>query len=65
MPVYSLWHLLDSNHFSRAPDTAAVGILFNVFSYDSVLGRDSNLSPTSRQADALRVEQRLRASAAI
>ena len=39
---------------SLSPDIAAVGTIFNVFSYDAVLGRDSNLSPTRQQADALR-----------
>ena len=34
--------------------------LFNVFSYDAVLVQDSNLSPSRRQADALRVDPRSR-----
>ena len=43
-----------------APDIAAVGIIFNVFSNDAVSARDSNLTPPRRRADALRVEPRSR-----
>jgi hypothetical protein len=47
-----------SNYLCRAPDIAEVGTIFNVFSYDAVSVRDSNLSPSRRQADALSVEPR-------
>ena len=40
-----IWHSSSRNHF-------------NVFSYDTVLERDSNLSPSRRRSDALRVESR-------
>ena len=41
----------------RASDIAAVEIIFDDFSYDAVLFRDSNLPPPSwRRADALRVK---------
>ena len=39
---------------------AVVGNIFNVFSYDAVFSRDSNLSTPQRRADALRVESRSR-----
>ena len=45
-----------SNYLCRAHDIAAVGTILNVFSYDAVSGRDSNLSPPRRRTDALRVE---------
>ena len=41
-------------------DTAAGGIIFNVFSYDVVSIRDSNSLPPQHQANALRVKPRLR-----
>ncbi len=47
-----------SNYLCRASDIAAVGTIFNVFSYDVVSARDSNLSPSRRRADAPRVEPR-------
>ncbi len=34
---------------------ALLGTIFNVFNYDAVLDRDSNLSPMQQQADALAV----------
>ena len=37
------------------PEVAESGTIFNVFSYDGVLGRDANLSHTRQRADALRV----------
>ena len=37
------------------PEVAESGTIFNVFSYDGVLGRDANLSHTSQRADALPV----------
>ena len=55
-------HLPYSNYLCRAPDTAAVGTICNVFSYDAVSGRDRNLSPHRRRADALLVDPRLRVS---
>ena len=47
--------------WAKEPDKVAVGTIFNVFSYDALLSRDSNLSLPRRRADALRVEQRLQA----
>ena len=52
---------------SGSPDCAiayiaAVGIIFNVFSYDAVLSRDSNQSPPRRRADALRAKNNFFAS---
>ena len=44
----------------HAFDIAAVGTIFNVFSYDALSDRDSNLSPSRRRANALRVEPRSR-----
>ena len=49
-----------SNYLCRASDIAAVGTIFNVFTYDAVSDRDSNLSPFRRRADALRVEPQSR-----
>ena len=46
--------------FFSAPDIATVGTIFNVFSLDAVSGRDSNLSPARRRADALRIEPQSR-----
>ena len=43
---------------SRAPDIAAIGLKFNVFSYDEVLSQDSNLSPPQQRTDAQRVDPR-------
>ena len=42
------------------PDIAAVGTIFNDFSYGAVSARDSNLSPSRRLSDALHVEPQLR-----
>ena len=42
-----------------APNLAAVGTIFNVFSYEAVSARDSNLSLPRQRADALRVDPRL------
>ena len=42
-------------YFCRTPDRTAVGTIFNLFNYNSVLGRDSNPSPTRQRVDALRV----------
>ena len=42
------------------PDIAAVGTILNVFSYDAVSARGSNLSPPRRQADALCVKPQSR-----
>ena len=42
------------------PDIAAVGTIFNDFSYGAVSARDSNLSPSRRLADALHVEPQSR-----
>ena len=50
-------------YLCRASDIAAVGIIFNVLSYDALSDRDYNLSPFRRIADALRVELRSRVSA--
>ena len=41
----------------HAFDIAVVGTIFNVFSYDALSDRDSNLSSSRRRADALRVNQ--------
>ena len=47
------------NYLCRAPDITAVETVFlNVFSYDAVLSRVSNLPAPRRRADALRVELR-------
>ena len=51
-------HFTYSNYYCRASDIAAVGTIFNVFSYDAVLNRDSNQSPPRRRPVALRVEPR-------
>ena len=42
------------NYFCRAPDIAAVGTILNVFSYDAVSGRGSNLLLSRRRTDVLR-----------
>ena len=47
-------------YLCRAPDIAAVGTIFNVFSYDAVFAWYSNLSPPRRREGALRVEPRSR-----
>ncbi len=44
-------------YLCRAPNIAAVGTIFNVFSYDAVLAQDLN---PRRRSDALRVEPRSR-----
>ena len=49
-----------SNYLCHAPAIEALGTIFNVFSYDAVWDRDSNLSPSQRRADALRAEPRSR-----
>ena len=56
MPIFGPWHSPYSNYLCREPDIAAVGTIFNVLSYDPVLDRDSNLSPSRRRSDALCVE---------
>ena len=43
-----------SNYQCPAPDIATVGTNVNVFSYDAMLSRDSNLSHSRRRVDALR-----------
>ena len=53
-------HIKLTNYLRCASDIAAVGTIFNVFSYDAVSDRDSNLLPSQRRAVALRVEPRLR-----
>ena len=58
-PVYGPRHSRYSYYLCRALDIAAVGTILNVFSYDAVLGRESNLSPPGK-ANALRVEPRSR-----
>ncbi len=45
-----------SNYLYRTLDIAVVGTIFNVFSYNALTDRDSNLSPSRQPADALRVE---------
>ena len=45
-----------SNTLCRATDLAEEETIFNVFSYDVMSDRDSNLSPPRQRADALRVE---------
>ena len=44
-----------SNYWSRATDIVAVGTIFNVYSYDVVLSRDSNPLPSWWRASVLRV----------
>ena len=45
-----------SNSLYRATDLAAVGTILNVFSYDAVSDRDTNLSPSrKKRTDALHV----------
>ncbi len=39
---------------------AAVGTIFNAFSYDAELGLDSNLPPSRQRADAERFKSQLR-----
>ena len=53
-------HSPNYNYLRRASDIVAVRTIFNVFSYDAVTDRDSNLSSTRRRADALRVDPRSR-----
>ena len=60
MPVYGPRHSPYSYYLCRTPDIAAVETICNVFSYDAVSARDSNLSPSWRRADALRVVPRSR-----
>ena len=43
-------------HIWTYSDIAAVGTIFNVLSYNAVLDRDSDQSPSRRRTDALRVE---------
>ena len=54
LPVWAKAYLL---YLCRAPDIAAVVALVDIFSYDAVLGRDSNLSPSRQRVDALHVNQ--------
>ena len=42
-------HSLFSNYICRVPDIAAVGTIFNVFSFDSVLDCDLNLAHPQRK----------------
>ena len=51
---------LYSNYLCCAPEIAAVGTIFNIFTYDTVSGRDSNLSPSRQRADALHVTSQSR-----
>ena len=44
------------NTLCRATDLAEEETIFNVFSYDVMSDRDSNLSSPRQRADALRVE---------
>ena len=39
-----------SNYLCRSPYIPAVDTILNVFSYDAVSGRNSNLSPPQRRA---------------
>ena len=55
--LFRAMHSLYSNNLYRAPDVAAVGTIFNIFSYDALSDRDSNLSPSRQRADALHVTQ--------
>ncbi len=41
---YGLRHSPHFNYIYREPDIAAVGTIFNIFSYDAASGRYSNLS---------------------
>ena len=56
MLVYGPMQPPYSNYLCRALDIAAVGTIFNVFSYDTVSDRNSILSPLRRRVDSLRVE---------
>ena len=47
--------LLHSDYLCGATEEAAVGNNFNIFSYDALSGRDSNLKPSRQRADALRI----------
>ena len=47
-------------YLSHAPAIIVVVDHFTVFSYDAVLGRDSNLSPSRQRTDALRVTPQAR-----
>ena len=59
-PVYGPRHFNYSYYLCRAPDIVEVGTIFNVFSYDAVLSRDSNPLPSRGRANALCVEPRSR-----
>ena len=52
---FGLRHSPYSNFLCRTLDIAAVGNIFNVFSYDTMSSRDSNLTLSRQRADALRV----------
>ncbi len=60
---FELKHLPYYNYQCHAPVMAAVGTSINVFSYDAVLGRYLNPSPSRQRADtqryALRNNRRL------
>ncbi len=47
-----------SNYWCCTLDILAVGTIFNIFNYNVVSSRDSNLSPPRRRASALHVEPR-------
>ena len=45
---FGLRHSPYSNYLYLAPDIAVVGTIFNIFSYDTVWGQDSNQYDTER-----------------
>ena len=45
-----------SQAIPHASEIAALGAIFNFFSYDAALGQDSNPSPTRQQSEAIIVE---------
>ena len=49
--MFWLIHSIYTNYYSRTPNIGAAGTIVNVFSYDTVLGRDLNLSSSRQQAE--------------
>ena len=51
-------HLSEKSKLFKGQDISALGTIFNILSFHMLSGRDLNLSPPRRQADALWVELR-------
>ena len=57
MPVLGPRHSPYFNYLSPTPDTVAVVTIFNVFTYNAVLGRVSNLFTSLQRVEPLRATQ--------